>query len=61
MKPFVQGIKDFKRGQISNPFNMGTSRAKDWEFGFNKAYFENLEKVKANERKYKKGSKTKKG
>jgi hypothetical protein len=59
MKPYARGIQDFKSGNISNPYNEGTYRSKDWELGFNRAYFENLEKVKRNERKYKKGSKKK--
>lgn len=42
MKPFDRGVLDFKRGQVTNPFNLGTQRHKDWESGFNKAYFENL-------------------
>lgn len=57
MKPFRQGQLDFKRGQVVNPFNQDTARYKDWEMGFNKAYFLNLEKVKKYERKYKKSLK----
>ena len=51
MKPFSQGIRDFKAGQISNPFTTNTNRHRDWQFGFNKAYFENLARVKNAEEK----------
>lgn len=57
MKAFPRGIKDFKTGQVTNPFNEGTSRAKDWERGFNKAYFENLARVVKNERRRRNKSK----
>lgn len=40
---------DFRKGNLENPFNEGTQRNKDWQFGFNKAYFANLEKVKSYE------------
>lgn len=46
MNAFVKGQKDFRSGTIENPFNEGTHRYKEWERGFNSAYFENLEKVK---------------
>ena len=46
MKPENEGARDFYRGQLTNPYNPDTSRARNWEMGFNKAYFEQLEKVK---------------
>lgn len=49
MNAFEQGYKDFGKGQISNPYNKNTPKHRDWEFGFNKAYFANLERVKSNE------------
>lgn len=49
MNAIKRGMLDFRKGSLSNPYNEGTQRNKDWEFGFNKAYFANLEKVKENE------------
>ena len=45
MKPFDKGIEAFKKGKIGNPFRPNTSDHRDWEYGFNKAYFANLKKV----------------
>ncbi len=53
MKPDSEGFKDFYKGQISNPYNEGTYRHREWQMGFNKAYFQNLEKVKRGEEKRK--------
>jgi hypothetical protein len=49
MKPYDEGYRAFRKGQLSNPYNKDTSRYRDWEFGFNKAYFDNLERVKERE------------
>lgn len=49
MKPFKKGMMAFKDGELGNPYTMGTQRHKDWELGFNKAYFRNLERVKQRE------------
>ena len=49
MKPFDEGRLAFKKGKISNPYNPDTSRYRDWQFGFDRAYFENLETVKDGE------------
>lgn len=49
MKPFQEGYKDFLQGQISNPYPVNTSKHQDWQFGFNKAYFKNLEIVQRRE------------
>ena len=38
----------FKRGRIINPYKVGSSFYKEWDRGFNKAYFENLEKLNEN-------------
>ena len=40
-----KGYRAFKRGRIINPFKQNSSFYKEWERGFNKAYFENLEKI----------------
>jgi|TARA_R110002012_G_scaffold304620_1_gene508199 hypothetical protein len=49
MKANEKGYKDFNLGKIVNPFNGNTYRHKEWQRGFNKAYFEQLEKVKSYE------------
>ena len=49
MKPFNEGIKAFKEGRLGNPYKENTKDYRDWEFGFNKAYFSNLERVKDRE------------
>lgn len=46
MKAYEEGYKDFRRGQLSNPYKEGTNKHREWEQGFNKAYFKNLEFVK---------------
>ena len=51
MKPFHKGIEAFKRGRIGNPYHPNTTDHRDWEHGFNKAYFSNLKKVKEDEQK----------
>lgn len=45
MKAFEQGQKDFWVGQTYNPFNFDTTKWKEWERGFNKSFYENLERV----------------
>ena len=44
MDAFKEGAKDFRSGQISNPYEVNTRKNKDWEMGFNKAYFSNKER-----------------
>lgn len=46
MNAFEEGYKDFGKGQLVNPYNKNTPKHRDWEFGFNKAWFRNLERVK---------------
>ena len=41
-----QGYNAFKRGKIVNPFSDDTKQWREWERGFNKAYFEQLKRVK---------------
>ncbi len=40
-----KGYRAFHTGRIVNPYKEGSSFYKEWERGFNKAYFENLEKL----------------
>jgi hypothetical protein len=49
MKPYDEGQRAFKRGVLVNPYNPDTSRYRDWQFGFDRAYFGNLDKVKERE------------
>lgn len=49
MNAFEQGYQDFLKGKLDNPYNPNTTKGKDWQFGFNKAYFRNLEKATKNE------------
>ena len=49
MKPYDKGFEDFHLGNIENPFRSGTSPHRDWECGFNKAYFNNLNRTAGNE------------
>jgi hypothetical protein len=49
MNAFEQGYKDFGKGSTTNPYTRDTPKHRDWEFGFNKAYFRNLERVRENE------------
>ena len=43
---FERGANDFHYGRVTNPFHKDTMQSREWERGFNKAYFEQLEKVK---------------
>jgi hypothetical protein len=43
---FEQGHSAFKRGQIVNPFSNDTMQWREWERGFNKAYYEQLKRIK---------------
>jgi len=44
-----KGYRAFWKGNLINPYNTGTYRNKEWERGFNKAYFEQLKRVKKHE------------
>ena len=51
MSPREQGSMAFKEGQLSNPYHYRFKfrQHRDWQYGFNKAYFENLKRVKQRE------------
>ena len=55
MKTTERGKSDFKRGSINNPYHYyhKFKQHRDWQLGFNQAYFENLEKVKKDEERNK--------
>ena len=42
-----KGYRAFKRGRIINPYKQGSSFYKEWERGFNKAYFDKLGQINA--------------
>ena len=51
MNPFKLGIKHFWNGKMGgNPYEVNTEDHRNYEFGFNKAYFKNLRAVEASER-----------
>lgn len=52
LTPFQEGYEAFKSGSLDNPYNVDTTRHRDWAFGFNKAYFNNLDYVKKREATY---------
>ena len=43
---FEKGYTDFKHGRVFNPFHKDTMQHREWLRGFNKAYFEQLKKVR---------------
>ena len=45
MKPFNEGYQSFLEGNLGNPYQVNTKDNRDWEMGFNKAYFKNKEQV----------------
>lgn len=57
MSAFKEGLRAFRRPKKikgyfmvpENPYEEGSNKSKEWELGFNKAYFQNLEKVKQHE------------
>ena len=54
---FRRGIMDRKarhKNLVPNPFKSKTSSYREWERGFNAAYFEQLERVRPNERQVRK-------
>ena len=48
---YRKGVDDFQKGRLSNPFHKDTMQYRDWNRGFNKAYFDRLRKVKKYESK----------
>ena len=48
---FEKGYTDFKHGRVFNPFHKDTMQHREWLRGFNKAYFEQLKRVKVYESK----------
>ena len=44
---FDKGRYAFVRGWIANPYSEDDPKGKEWQRGFNAAYFDNLDKMKA--------------
>ena len=51
MRYYNHGMSSFRKGQLVNPYPKDTVKHREWERGFNTAYFENLEKVKEKEKR----------
>jgi hypothetical protein len=34
VKPYEEGIKDFRVGQLSNPYKLGTKQGREWEMSW---------------------------
>jgi hypothetical protein len=47
MKAFEEGRSAFLTGQVGTPYPLSSNKYKEWERGFNKEYFRNLEKLKS--------------
>ena len=53
VKPFDRGFRVFDKGRLlhkskmlmGNPFHLNTTAYKEWERGFNVAYYRNLERL----------------
>lgn len=48
-----EGFSDFKRGQLNDPYPNHSRRSQGWQLGFNKAYFQNRQKLQEKEAKEK--------
>lgn len=46
MKAFEEGRSAFLTGQVGNPYDISGNKYKEWERGWNREYFLNLEKLK---------------
>lgn len=39
---YLKGLADFRKGNLTNPYRVNTYYWKEWQRGFDNAYFENL-------------------
>lgn len=46
---FLMGYDSFKYGRVVSPFHRDTMQFREWNRGFNTAYYENVKRVKENE------------
>lgn len=42
---FQQGAKAFKQGDMKCPYRLDSMQAREWQRGFNSAYFLNLDRL----------------
>lgn len=48
---FRKGAEDFQKGRLNSPFHQDTMQYREWNRGFNKAYFDRLKRVQKYELK----------
>ena len=46
---FEKGVQCFRQGRVRSPYPLNTMQYREWQRGWNTAYFENLRKVKSRE------------
>ena len=44
---YYQGWRSYVVGNLNNPHRPNTLKARNWEHGWNRAYFDNLRKIEA--------------
>ena len=44
--PYIEGYEAFLKGRLICPFKVGRMYFREWNRGFNTAYFDNLERIK---------------
>ena len=49
MSQVKEGMKAFRKANVFNPHPINSQAHREWEFGYNKAYFQNLYRVKRRE------------
>ena len=42
---FEKGVLSFRKGKVRSPYPLNTMQHREWERGFNSAYFVNLKRV----------------
>lgn len=48
---YGKGMTAFHMGNMDNPFKSNTMQHREWQRGFNAAYYENLKRVKQREKR----------
>ena len=43
---YNKGYNSFKRGYLKSPFHPNTMQHREWQRGFNSAFFENIKRIK---------------
>ena len=43
---YEKGVLSFRKGKVRSPYPLNTMQHREWERGFNSAYFVNLKRVK---------------